>query len=120
MLMKIEKDSKFNTNFVQVELYVIVYILVFDFYISENSFLSLKKLEIEIAQGFEGRIEENINNSEAWKLFSNLQRNSFFLYFGGKNYWFEKIPENYKLKIFYKFFIICMYIYCHVKLYLLY
>lgn len=51
--MKIEKDSKFNTNFVQVELYVIVYILVFDFYISENSFLSLKKLEIEIAQGFE-------------------------------------------------------------------
>lgn len=53
MLMKIEKDSKFNTNFVQVELYVIVYILVFDFYISENSFSSLKKLEIEIAQGFE-------------------------------------------------------------------
>lgn len=65
MLMKIEKDSKFNTNFVQVELYVIVYILVLDFYISENSYSSLKKLEIEIALGFEGRREENINNSEA-------------------------------------------------------
>lgn len=73
MLMKIEKDSKFNTNFVQVELYVIVYILVLDFYISENSYSSLKKLEIEIALGFEGRREENINNSEAWKLFSNCK-----------------------------------------------
>lgn len=51
--MKIDKDSKFNINFIASWIVYHYYILI-DFYISEN-LLSLKKLGIEIAQAFEDR-----------------------------------------------------------------
>lgn len=74
--MKIDKDSKFNINFIASWIVYHYYILI-DFYISENL---LKKLGIEIAQRFEEMSSGKFVNNSI-KLFS--KRNSFCIL--GKN-----------------------------------